>query len=99
MPNQFHLAVWPQHDGDLSRRMHELLTAHGRRHHMGVARPQPWLDWVNGQREAAAVQRIRQSVNRSASFGSAAWMAVTAAMLGLDASLRPIGRPQKLVET
>ena len=29
----------------------------------------------------------------------AAWSAVTADLLGLDASLRPIGRPQKLVET
>lgn len=166
MPNHFHLALWPSHEGHLSRWMQWLLTTHVRRYHRWhnssghiwqgrfkafpieqddhlltvlryielnpvranlvaraedwrwssartwresvrgphvetgpVARPQPWLDWVNGPMEETEVQRIRQSVNRSAPFGSAAWTAVTAALLGLDASLRPIGRPQKLVET
>jgi len=33
MPNHFHLAVWPVHDGDLSRWMHWLLNAHVRRYH------------------------------------------------------------------
>ena len=166
MPNHFHLALWPHHDGDLSRLMQWLLTAHVRRYHTyhdssghiwqgrfkafpieqddhlltvlryielnpvraqlvaraedwrwssarawresargpqievgPVVRPEPWLDWVNGEMDETDVQRIRQSVNRNAPFGSAAWSAVTADLLGLDASLRPIGRPQKLVET
>jgi putative transposase len=166
MPNHFHVALWPQHDGELSRWMQWLLTAHVRRYHrwhdssghvwqgrfkafpieqddhlltvlryieqnpvrahlvtraeewrwssargwnesvggphvdMGpVPRPHPWLDWVNGPIEERDVHRIRQSVNRNAPFGSETWTAVTATLLGLDASLRPIGRPQKLVET
>lgn len=33
MPNHFHLVVWPRGDGDLSRYMHWLLTAHVRRYH------------------------------------------------------------------
>lgn len=45
-----------------------------------------------------SVQRIRQSVNRGAPFGLEGWMRRTAILLGLDASLRPIGRPPKLVE-
>jgi putative transposase len=32
MPNHFHLALWPHHDGDLSRWMHWLLTTHVRRY-------------------------------------------------------------------
>ena len=166
MPNHFHLALWPYHDGDLSRWMQWLLTAQVRRYHTyhdssghiwqgrfkafpieqdahlltvlryieqnpvraslapraeewrwssarawehsgrsprvdvgPVARPEPWLDWVNGSMDEMEVQRVRQSVNRGAPFGSAVWTVVTAALLGLDASLRPIGRPQKLVET
>ena len=31
MPNHFHLILWPHHDGDLSRWMQWLLTAHVRR--------------------------------------------------------------------
>ena len=166
MPNHFHVALWPYRDGDLSRWMQWLLTAHVRRYHTyhessghvwqgrfkafpieqddhlltvlryielnpvraqlvtcaedwrwssarawkesvrgprleagPVARPQSWLDWVNGPMQEAEVQQIRHSVKRNAPFGSAAWSAVTAELLGLDASLRPIGQPQKLVET
>lgn len=33
MPNHFHVAVWPRDDGDLSRWMQWLLTAHVRRYH------------------------------------------------------------------
>ncbi len=32
MPNHFHLALWPHHDGDLSRWMHWLLPAYVRRY-------------------------------------------------------------------
>jgi putative transposase len=35
MPNHFHLALWPQGDGDLSRWMHWLLTTHVRRYLRG----------------------------------------------------------------
>ncbi len=165
MPNHFHLALWPYHDGDLSAWMHWLLTAHVRRYHRWhdssghvwqgrskafpieqdahlltvlryieqnpvraqlvgraedwrwssawqwdapvpglriergpVARPEPWLLWVNGRVEESEVQRIRQSVNRGAPFGSEGWITSTGARLGLDASLRPIGRLQKLGE-
>ena len=63
-----------------------------------VARPESWVEWVNGAMEETDIQRIRQSVNRGAPFGSVSWTTATAALLGLGASLRPIGRPQKLVE-
>jgi putative transposase len=33
MPNHFHLVLWPHRDGDLSRWMQWLLTAHVRRYH------------------------------------------------------------------
>ena len=64
-----------------------------------VTRPQPWLNWVNEPMTDMELQRIRRSVNRNAPFGSEAWTVITAELLGLDASLRPIGRQQKLVET
>jgi putative transposase len=33
MPNHFHLAVWPEEDGDLSRWMHWVQNTHVRRYH------------------------------------------------------------------
>ena len=63
-----------------------------------VARPEPWLSWVNEPMMDTEMQRIRQSVKRDAPFGSETWATVAAALMELDASLRPIARPQKLVE-
>jgi putative transposase len=163
MPNHFHLALWPSHDGELSRWMQWLLTAHVRRYHRWhessghvwqgrfkafpieqdahlltvlryieqnpvraglvpraeewrwssahawheatgaaalqvgpVPRPEPWLDWVNGPIEEAEIQHVRQSVNRGTPYGSRAWVERVARRLGLEASLRPLGRPRKL---
>lgn len=64
-----------------------------------VARPEPWLQGVNESMADADVQQIRQSLNRVAPCGSETWVTIVAAMLGLEASLRPIGRPEKLLET
>lgn len=163
MPNHFHLAVWPHQDGDLSRWMQWLLTAHVRRYHRWhessghvwqgrfkafpieqddhlltvlryieqnpvrahlvtraeewrwssacawreslrgshietgpVERPMPWLEWVNGAMDEREVQHLRQSVNRGTPYGSLEWIERVATTLGLEASLRPLGRPRKL---
>ena len=161
MPNHFHVVVWPFGDGDLSKWVQWLLTAHVRRYHRWyessghvwqgrfkafpiehdhhllsifryiecnpvraglvaraedwrwssarrwvepssglcieagpAVRPEPWLAWVNEAMTEVEVQQIRLSVNRGAPFGSAAWTTRTASLMGLDASLRPLGRPQ-----
>jgi len=163
MPNHFHLALWPYRDGDLSRWMQWLLTAHVRRYHRWyessghvwqgrfkafpieqdehlltvlryieqnpmraqlvtraedwrwssarqwadsagppsleigpVTRPTPWLSWINEEEPPSQLQQIRMSVNRGTPFGSPAWVAGAAMALGLEASLRPLGRPRKL---
>jgi putative transposase len=163
MPNHFHLAVWPQADGDLSRWMHWLLNAHVRRYHQHyhssghlwqgrfkafpiqqddhlltvlryiernpvraglVARAEQWmwssaalwlagarwpgyveagptergadwLAWVNEPVSEAELAAVRTSVNRGRPYGDGVWAEQTAQALGLEASLRPRGRPKK----
>ncbi|MGH7432601.1 MAG: transposase [Candidatus Methylomirabilales bacterium] len=160
MPNHFHVAVWPRADGDLSRWMQWLLTAHVRRHHRHygssghvwqgrckvfpiqqdehlftilryiernplraglvaraedwlwsslrewgrpktfldpgpVPRPADWVAWVNEAMTEGDVERIRHSLNRGTPFGVESWAVRTARHLGLEASLRPRGRPRK----
>lgn len=162
MPNHFHLVLWPRGDGDLSRWMQWLLTAHVRRyhrHHKGsghvwqgrfkafpiqqdghyltvlryvernalraklvpraqdwkwsslatasskasglllhdgpVAKTSGWTRWVNGAETASEIDVIRRSVNRGTPFGDEAWKQDTAERLGLEASMRPRGRPPK----
>jgi putative transposase len=163
MPNHFHLVLWPKGDGDMSRFMQRLLTAHVRRYHAvrgtsghlwqgrykafpiqeddhlltvlryvernplrarlvrraenwpwsslggrgvddgspGFLRqgpcslPSDWADVVNEGQTAAELRCIRASVNRGTPFGDEHWTKRAAARLGIEASLRPRGRPKK----
>ncbi|MGH7410374.1 MAG: hypothetical protein ACREJ6_04845 [Candidatus Methylomirabilis sp.] len=63
-----------------------------------VPRPADWVASVNEAMTAADVGRIRHSVNRGTPFGSEAWAVRIARRLGLEASLRPRGRPRKRPE-
>ena len=157
MPNHFHLVVWPQGDGDLSRWMHWLMTAQVGRHRLihqtsghvwqgrfkafpiqednhlrtalryvernplraelvtraedwpwsSLARPsgppalnpgpaprgKGWLEAVNAVMTEAECQRVRESVRRGSPLGEPRWVDLTAAGLGLEASLGRRGRP------
>jgi putative transposase len=60
-----------------------------------VERPGDWLEWVNQPVTAGELETIRRSVHRGTPFGNAAWIQQTAEQLGLQATLRPRGRPRK----
>jgi putative transposase len=60
-----------------------------------VVRPANWLDHVNEPQTEAEVERLRESLRRGRPFGDLLWMQHTAVRLGLQASLRPRGRPKK----
>ncbi len=165
MPNHFHLVLWPQGDGELSRWMQWLMTSHVRRYHSHygtsghvwqgrfkafpiqqdghlltvlryvegnalranlVQRAQDWswssLCWwsrpgapgflhrgpvdrgprwreeVNRPVTGAELEAIRHSVQRGTPWGAPRWQKQTAVRLGLEASLRPRGRPRKTVK-
>jgi putative transposase len=63
-----------------------------------VERGRNWGKRVNTPLSASDLQRIRQSVVRGTPIGSKTWVDSTASRLGLEATLRPRGRPRKLAE-
>jgi putative transposase len=63
-----------------------------------VSRPENWPQWVNQPLTTAELEDVRHSVNRGTPYGSAAWVSQMAEALGLTASLRPRGRPRKVLE-
>jgi len=63
-----------------------------------VARPDSWLQHDNEPQTEAEVERLRLSVRRGRPYGEAVWMKETARRLGIEASLRPRGRPGKVTE-
>ena len=60
-----------------------------------VERGPRWLSRVNKPLSAGDLSRIRYSVTRGAPLGTEDWSRATAARMGLEASLRPRGRPRK----
>lgn len=69
--------------------------ARGLLHPGPLPRPRNWIAYVNRSQTEAELTALRQSVNRGTPFGAPAWMQRTARRLGLEASLRPRGRPRK----
>jgi REP-associated tyrosine transposase len=60
-----------------------------------VARPENWVEMVNGPFSIETLQRIRESANRGAPFGTPEWTQVTAKQLGIESTVRPPRRPAK----
>jgi len=60
-----------------------------------VSYPGPWAGWVNEPQTAAEEEALRRCTARGQPFGGAGWVERTAALLGLEATLRPRGRPRK----
>ncbi|MGE5608076.1 MAG: transposase [Bacillota bacterium] len=59
-----------------------------------VTRPRNWLEQVKRAEDERELAALRQSRDRSRPFGAATWVRKTAAELGLESSLRPLGRPK-----
>jgi putative transposase len=64
-------------------------------HPWPVAMPKNWVALVNEPQTEGELKAVRRSVVRGCPYGSAPWQARTARRLGLDATLRPRGRPKK----
>jgi putative transposase len=57
--------------------------------------PRDWADRVNAPQTSCELEALRACVNRQRPFGDDDWVDRTAVDLGLQASLRPVGRPRK----
>ena len=57
--------------------------------------PADWGKTLNKDIEETQLARIADSLKRGAPFGNPAWVAKTARKLGLESTIKPIGRPSK----
>ena len=60
-----------------------------------IRRPDDWLEYVNQPQSEAEVQAIRNCIRRGSPLGSEQWVQDAAKRLGLESTLRPVGRPRK----
>ena len=56
-----------------------------------------WTEHVNAHQTEAELTRLRRSVQRGCPFGADAWSDRTVRKLGLEITLRPRGRPRKVI--
>jgi len=54
-----------------------------------------YLEWVNTPQPKEEVEMIRYAIKRGRPYGSDTWVRSTADHLGLQATIRPRGRPKK----
>ena len=59
-----------------------------------VERPQDWLTRVNRPQSASELESLRTSVQRGRPFGEEGWVRRMAKRFGMEATLRPRGRPK-----
>jgi putative transposase len=60
-----------------------------------VPRPEGWLPHVNTPQTEAEVEALRECIRRRRPYGDSEWAEQIARQFGLQASLRPRGRPPK----
>ncbi|MGE4295815.1 MAG: transposase [Campylobacterales bacterium] len=83
-------AEWPY--GSLAER--EKKSARGLLDRAPVELPANWADEVHTPLEPGLLDAIRTSVNRQAPLGTDDWCWLQARKHGLEASMRPVGRPR-----
>jgi len=57
--------------------------------------PENWLALVQQPQTKAELEALRHAVQRNCPFGAPRWQQRTAKRLGLEHTLRPLGRPKK----
>ena len=62
-----------------------------------VPLPHDWSEQLSSEMPAETVERINQCIHRSCPYGENAWVQKTATRLNLETTLRPRGRPRKVV--
>ncbi len=60
-----------------------------------LPRREDWLEWVNEPQTKAELDRLRQSIACGRPFGEERWQRRVCRELGLEITLRPLGRPSK----
>ena len=58
-----------------------------------ISLPRNWLQFVNAPQNPAELEALRRCGQRNAPFGDQAWTVETAKSLGLESSIRKVGRP------
>lgn len=57
--------------------------------------PEPWMEFVNQPLDNECLTKIRISVKRQTPYGSKNWVENVVKTLGLESTIRPVGRPNK----
>ena len=63
-----------------------------------IQRPRNWRELLNKEQSEKELEQIQLSLNRQRPLGSQQWVEQTVKKLGLECTIKPIGRPRKKEE-
>ena len=63
-----------------------------------IDRPADWKEFVNEPQSAEELEALRRSANRGSPFGDDDWQKTMAQELDLEWTIRPRGRPRKILQ-
>ncbi len=86
---------WPW--SSVSRRGNESATSGPMLSIPPVPLPLDWTEQLSLEMSTATLDQIKHCILRSCPYGDAGWVQKTAAKLSLESTLRPRGRPKKVV--
>ena len=86
---------WPW--SSVSRRGNESATSGPMLSIPPVPLPLDWTEQLSLEMSTATLDQIKHCIQRSCPYGDAGWVQKTAAKLSLESTLRPRGRPKKVV--
>ena len=89
------LSMWRLGGGRASAREHEAEDDEWQLSSWPVGRSRTWSKLVGAPQKDSELDALRESIRRGRPYGPSDWVVKTATELGLEASLRPRGRPRK----
>lgn len=61
-----------------------------------LPRPSQWVELVNEPQTESELAALRRCIQRGTPYGDENWMAAVSRQLGLESTIRPLGRPRRM---
>ncbi len=84
--------LWSSHKETIGKRNHYLIDR------IPIELPANWDKRVNESMEEKDLEQLRQSIKRQSPYGASEWQSMISKQLGLESTLRPIGRPKNIIQ-
>lgn len=84
--------AWSSHKETIGKIKHCLIDR------IPIELPASWNKYVNLGMKENDIEQLRKSIKRQSPYGTSEWQSIISKQLGLESTLRPIGRPKNIIK-